>query len=135
MTKRHTKKTVAIDIERAMKNNALNAEKIAKLQEEIAQGEAKIKELLKIRDSLFYKELQEQLSPVYQHKGLTDEETQKFIDICKGLLGNIESIDASAVLAEIRGERISSPKKQPPPLPPPPPQDEEPEEPVVEDEK
>ena len=133
--KRHTKKTVAIDIERITKNNALNAEKIAKLQEEIAQGEAKIKELVKIRNSLFYKELQEQLSPVFQTKGLTDDEALRFIEISKGILENIESINASEVLAEIRGEKTVTVKRQskavpptpPEPPPPPPPQDDEPE--------
>ena len=117
-SKRRTRKTVTLDIERLQKHNADRAERIAKLQEEIEADNDKIKELETLRGTLHKEELQGKLSPVYGNKILTDEEILQFIEINKVLYDKIGSLDMNAVMSAITGGNVEpaeviAPKKSP----------------------
>ena len=95
--RRQTTKTVSIDIERAEKANAVRLEKIAQLQSEIDDENAKIKELRKLHSTLYRSEFKEKIARGLGDRQLTDDEMTQLIEMTRQFVDNLDSSKVNAL--------------------------------------
>jgi DNA-binding transcriptional regulator YbjK len=112
--KKQKSSTIMLEIERVQKNNAVCAERLAKLKKEHDSNNTKLKELQKLYDSLQQEELLEKISQeCIKDNKLTEEQILTLIALNKQIVENINILDADTVMGAIMDTSLIATKKQP----------------------
>jgi len=100
--KKYTLKSVQSEMERTEKSKKKKQETVKKLNDEIRDDTAKIKELEIIYDRLYHEDLQRQIASVwFKEKKMTGAQITKFLEISKQIHDQIDVLDVSTIVQAV----------------------------------
>ena len=101
-TKRHTMKTVNLDIERITAQIEKKKASLLSLQQEIKGLEAQLKECNEVKNQLTRESVQQQVNTWFRDKSIHPEQLGKIVSVITQLKDKINDLDESDIVEAVR---------------------------------